>query len=205
MDNGHDGAWPSILFIRRMCLRTIFWRDALRRVRVILDKYFGIYMLTAMAGKKHYWLIKSDPETLSFDEVKARPNSTVDWNGVRNYQARNFMRDELKKGDQVLFYHSQCKDTGVVGLAEVVRESYPDHTAWDKKHRYYDPKTDKKNPTWYMVDLKWKKVFKQTVTLAEMKATPALKEMRVVQRGQRLSVQPVTKKDFDRVCKMGMQ
>ena len=90
-----------------------------------------ITVVSSVAIKKQYWLIKSDPETLSFDEVKARPNSTIDWNGVRNYQARNFMRDELKKGDQVLFYHSQCKNMGVVGLAEVVRESYPDHTAWD--------------------------------------------------------------------------
>ena len=162
-----------------------------------------ITVVSSVAIKKQYWLIKSDPETLSFDEVKARPNSTIDWNGVRNYQARNFMRDELKKGDQVLFYHSQCKNMGVVGLAEVVRESYPDHTAWDKKHRYYDPKTDKDKPTWYMVDLKWKKAFKRTVTLAELKSTSALKNMRVVQPGKRLSVQPVTKKDFDQICKMG--
>ena len=163
----------------------------------------GGQSLFTMPAKKGFWLIKSDPETLSFDDVKARPNSTVDWNGVRNYQARNFMRDDMKKGDLILFYHSQCKEPGVVGLAEVVRESYPDHTAWDKKHRYYDPKTDRENPRWFMVDIRRRRSFLRVVTLKEMKAIHALEDMRVVQRGQRLSIQPVAKKHFDRICRLG--
>lgn len=156
-----------------------------------------------MAEKKNYWLMKSEPHVFSFDDLKAKPKSTEHWDGVRNYQARNFMRDEMKKGDLVLFYHSSCEVPHVAGIAEVVKEGYPDHTAWDKKSKYYDSKSDKNSPRWFMVDVKWKKKFKHPVTLPELKEKASLKDMRVVQRGQRLSVQPVDKKHFDIVCKMG--
>ena len=152
---------------------------------------------------KKYWLMKSEPNEFSFDDLKVEPDSTAHWDGVRNYQARNFMRNEMKKGDLVLFYHSNCDPPGVVGIAEVVKEAYPDHTAWDPKDKHFDPKTTKDNPVWFMVEVKWKKAFKRFVSLHELKETRELKDMKVVQRGQRLSVQPVTRKEFDKVCKMG--
>ena len=152
---------------------------------------------------KKYWLMKSEPDEFSFDDLKVEPNSTAHWDGVRNYQARNFMRNEMKKGDIVLFYHSNCDPPGVVGIAEVVKEAYPDHTAWDPKDKHFDPKSTKDNPVWFMVEVKWKKAFKRFVSLHELKETRELKDMKVVQRGQRLSVQPVTRKEFDKVCKMG--
>jgi len=114
-------------------------------------------------------------------------------------------RDQMKTGDPVLYYHSSCDEPGVVGIAEVVRESYPDHTSWDQKSKYFDPKSTPENPRWFMVDIKWKQAFKRLLSLQEMKEAPELQNMRVVQRGQRLSVQPVDKADFDRVVKMGMK
>ena len=153
---------------------------------------------------KKYWLFKSEPDVFSFDDLKAGPNSTTYWDGVRNYQARNFMRDEMKKGDSVLFYHSRCDQIGIVGVAEVTKEAYPDHTSWDPNSKYFDPKSTPENPRWHMVDITWKRAFKRVVTLQEMKETPELQNMRVVQRGQRLSVQPVTKDEFEKVYELGM-
>ena len=154
---------------------------------------------------RKYWLMKSEPYAFSFEDLKNCPKKTEHWDGIRNYQARNFMRDDMQKGDLVLFYHSNAgSETGVVGLAEIVsKEAYPDHTAWDKKSKYYDEKSTPENPRWLMVDVKYKKGFKNPVTLKELKAQKSLADMRVVQRGQRLSIQPVEKKHFDRVCKMG--
>lgn len=152
---------------------------------------------------RSYWLMKSEPDVFSFDDLKNSENSTTFWDGVRNYQARNFMRDQMKKGDWVLYYHSNCEEPGVVGIAEVAKEGYPDHSAFDPKSKYFDEKSTKEEPRWYMVDIKWKKAFKRTVTLNEMKATPALQDMKVVQRGMRLSVQPVEEQHFDLVVKMG--
>lgn len=151
-----------------------------------------------------YWLMKSEPHVFSFDDLKNAPNSTTHWDGVRNYRARNFMRDEMKVGDQVLYYHSNCDEPGVVGIAEVVKESYPDHTSWDPDSKYFDPKSTPDNPRWFMVDIKWKQALKRSVILKEMKATPELNDMLVVQKGQRLSVQPVAKEHFDKVIEMGM-
>lgn len=152
-----------------------------------------------------YWLMKSEPGAFSFDHLKASPGRTTSWEGVRNYQARNFLRDGVKKGDLVLFYHSNCEEPGIVGIAEVTREAHPDPTALDPKSRYHDPKSSPDNPVWVTVDIAYKKPFKRTVTLQELKDTPELGAMKVVQRGQRLSVQPVTPEEFDRVCAMGMK
>ncbi len=151
---------------------------------------------------KKYWLMKSEPSTFSIDDLAKSKNQTTYWDGVRNYQARNFMRDEMKKGDLVLFYHSNAKPTAVVGVCEVVKEGYPDFTAFDPEEKYYDPKSNKDQPTWYMVDIKLKEKFKKPVTLEEIKANPKLKDMKLVQRGNRLSVMPVTKKEFDEIVKM---
>jgi len=154
---------------------------------------------------RNYWLMKSEPEAFSFEDLKNCSNKTEHWDGIRNYQARNLMRDEMKKGDWILFYHSNAgANTGAVGLAEVAsKEAYPDHTQWDKKSNYYDEKSSPENPRWLMVDVKYKKPFKNMVSLQTMKAEKRLEDMRVVQRGQRLSIQPVEKKHFDHVCKMG--
>ncbi|HEX9653245.1 MAG TPA: EVE domain-containing protein [bacterium] len=152
-----------------------------------------------------YWLFKSEPEVFSIDDLKNRPDSTTQWDGVRNYQARNFLRGEIKIGDQVLFYHSSSVNIGVAGVAEVVKGGYPDHTAWDPKSTYYDPTSTPDNPRWYMVDIKWKQSFKRLVPLQEIKQTPALQNMKLVQKGMRLSVQPVTREEFEKIREMGMK
>lgn len=153
---------------------------------------------------RKYWLMKCELSECSFDELKdKRANSTGKWRGVRNYQARNFIRDEMKKGDWVLFYQSNCETPGVPGVAVVALEAYPDPTAFEKKSKYFDPKSTKEDPRWFSVDIKWKRKLKNYVSLREMKATPALSDMRVVQRWQRLSIQPVSSEDFERVCAMG--
>ena len=152
-----------------------------------------------------YWLMKSEPETFSIEDLSSLPKQTTGWDGVRNYQARNFMRDKMKQGDKVLFYHSSCKVPGVVGTAEVVKEGYPDDTAWDKKSKYYDPKSTPDSPRWYRVDIQLREVFPQAVTLNQIKATPELQDMKVVQKGQRLSIQPVTRQEFECVCKLSKE
>ncbi len=151
---------------------------------------------------KKYWLMKSEPSTFSIDDLAKSKNKTTYWDGVRNYQARNFMRDEMKNGDMVLFYHSNAKPTAVVGVCEVVKEGYPDFTAFDPEDKHYDPKSKKDKPTWYMVDIKLKEKFKNPVTLEEIKANPKLRNMKLVQRGNRLSVMPVTKQEFEEIVKM---
>lgn len=151
---------------------------------------------------KHYWLMKSEPVVFSISGLKARPRSTDHWDGVRNYQARNYMRG-MRKGDLIIFYHSNCETPGAVGIAEVVREAYPDHTAFVPLSPYYDPKSLQGNPRWFMVDVRWKEDFRRTVSLREMRNTPALKGMKVLEKGQRLSVMPVTKEEFKKVCTLG--
>lgn len=150
-----------------------------------------------------YWLMKTEPDVFSFDDLKKRAKQTEPWDGVRNYQARNFMRDEMEVGDLILFYHSNCDLPAVVGVAEVAKEAYPDSTAWDPKSPYFDSKSTPDNPRWYRVDVKWKEDFKRIVSLQEIKAHPLLQEMKLVQKGQRLSVQPVEKKHFQLIYKMG--
>lgn len=149
-----------------------------------------------------YWLMKTEPAVFSFEELRKKPRSTDHWEGVRNYQARNYMK-EMKKGDQVLFYHSNCEIPGVVGIAEITKQAYPDFFAWDETSRYYDPQSTPAQPRWFMVDVTWKKAFGDTVTLTDLKADSRLREMKVVQKGQRLSVMPVTKEEFEIVAAMG--
>ncbi len=143
-----------------------------------------------------YWLMKSEPDLFGIADLKRRRNQTEHWDGVRNYQARNFLRDEMKQGNLAFFYHSSCPVPGVAGIVEIVRAGYPDHTAWDPKTPYFDPKSSPQKPIWYMVDVKLVRKFERVVTLEEIKAEPALKHMRLVQRGNRLSILPVTEKEW---------
>lgn len=149
--------------------------------------------------------MKSEPTTFSIDDLKAAPNQSTSWEGVRNYQARNFMRDQMKVGDRVLYYHSSCPVPGVAGLATVCREAYPDPTSWDSKSEYHDPKSSPENPRWVMVDIKFECKFADVVTLQELKDHPGLQDMLVIRKGQRLSIQPITKEQYDIVCKLGAE
>ena len=149
-----------------------------------------------------FWLIKSEPSEFSIEDLEKSKNQTTFWEGVRNYQARNFIRDEMKLGDKVLFYHSSTEPNAIVGVCEVVKEAYADHTQFDSKNVHYDSKADKKNPPWFMVDIKLVKKFKKSLSLQEIKANPKLAKMRLVQRGNRLSVMPVTKDEFEEILKM---
>lgn len=150
---------------------------------------------------KRYWLMKSEPSVYSIADLK-RDGSTC-WDGVRNYQARNFMRDEMKPGDEVLFYHSNTDPMGIYGVAKVAREAYPDHTAFDPTDKHYDPKSDPARPTWMMVDVSYVGTFQEPITLATLKQTVGLEKMAVVQRGSRLSVQPVTPEEWAVVMSLG--
>jgi predicted RNA-binding protein with PUA-like domain len=149
-----------------------------------------------------YWLMKTEPTTYSIDDLVKDRDQTTCWEGVRNYQARNLLRDDVQQGDRVLFYHSACKEPAVVGTAIVSRDGYPDSHAFDRRSKYFDKKSDPENPTWYMVDIKLEKIFDEPVTLADLRQRASLKEMVLLQKGSRLSVQPVKKKEFDTVLKM---
>ncbi|BBL72644.1 EVE domain-containing protein [Methylogaea oryzae] len=138
-----------------------------------------------------YWLMKSEPSEFSYDDLVARPDQTEHWDGVRNYQARNMLRDQMKRGDQVFFYHSNCAEPGIVGIAEISREGYPDHTAFDPDSKHPDPASDPANPRWFMVDVKPVRKLKRTITLAELKDRPELGDLALVRRGNRLSIMPV--------------
>jgi predicted RNA-binding protein with PUA-like domain len=155
--------------------------------------------------QRRYWLVKSEPGTFSFDDLLASPRKTTHWDGVRNFQARNTLRDQMKKGDLAFFYHSSADPTAVVGVAEIVKEGYPDATALDPKDSHYDPKSTPENPIWYVVDLKAVEAFKHPVTLAELRETKGLEKMVLLQRGSRLSVQPVTAKEWEIIHKLGMK
>ncbi len=150
----------------------------------------------------NYWLFKSEPDAFSIDDLKAMKGRRDHWDGIRNYQARNLMRDEMKKGDLGFFYHSSCKVPGVVGVVEVVKEAYPDHTAHNPKEKYYDPKSSEENPRWFMVDVKFKQKFKEIVTLESLRQINALSDMVLLRKGSRLSIQPVSKKEWNAILKM---
>lgn len=149
----------------------------------------------------NYWLMKCEPSAYSIDDLK-RDGSTS-WEGVRNFQARNFIRDEMKRGDRVLFYASNADPSGVTGVAEIAREAYPDPYAQKKGHTYYDPKSTKENPIWYLVDIGFVEKLPNIVSLETLKSTRGLEEMVVTKKGSRLSIQPVTKREFDIVVKLG--
>ena len=150
---------------------------------------------------RRYWLMKCEPDAYSIGDLE-RDGQTC-WEGVRNYQARNFMRDEMQVGHRVLFYASNADPSGVTGLAEVVRTWYPDEYAWKKGHKYFDARSTKDAPVWVMVDVGFVERFSDTVSLATLKTTAALGEMMVVKKGVRLSVQPVTKQEYDIVARLG--
>ncbi|MFO1206560.1 MAG: EVE domain-containing protein [Burkholderiales bacterium] len=138
----------------------------------------------------HYWLMKSEPDVYGIDHLAAAPDTTTAWWGVRNYQARNFMRDRMQVGDQAFFYHSSCPEPGIAGVVEVASGSYPDETQFDPASDYYDPKATRENPRWFLVDVK---LVRKTrlIPLAELRSHPELAHMRVLQRGNRLSITPV--------------
>lgn len=149
----------------------------------------------------NYWLMKSEPEAFSIDDLKKV--KTEPWDGIRNYQARNMMRDDMKKGDMAFFYHSNAKEIGIVGTMKIVRESYPDHTAFDKKQKYYDAKSDPENPRWMMVDVKFVKKFKHIISLQELREhEKKLKDLPLLRKGNRLSIMPLTKKHWDYILKL---
>lgn len=150
-----------------------------------------------------YWLMKSEPDVFSFKDLKSRPKKTEPWNGVRNYQARNFMRDEMKVGDLILFYHSSCEIPGVAGIAKVSSAPYPDSTQFDKKSEYFDPKATPENPRWILIDVSFEKDLRSFVSLEEIRNVPELSKMRLLQKGNRLSILPVSEEEFKFILKLG--
>lgn len=152
-------------------------------------------------GAMNYWLFKTEPDVFSIDDLKKK--NTEHWDGVRNYQARNFMRDEAKKGDLVLIYHSNTNPPGIAGVAKVVKEAYPDHTAFDKKSKYFDPKSKEDNPRWVMIDVKFVKKFKNYIPLDELKNHSALKDLLILRKGNRLSITPVKENEYKFIEKLG--
>lgn len=149
-----------------------------------------------------YWLMKNEPDDYSIDDLAAEPNQTDHWDGIRNYQVRNFFRDTMETGDLSFFYHSNCAVPGVVGVMRIVSDAYADHTAFDPNEKYYDAKSDPDNPRWLMVDVQLVEKFDRMVTLKEMRQEPKLEGMRILQRGNRLSVTPLTKDEWDHIVHM---
>ncbi len=149
-----------------------------------------------------YWLMKSEPDSFSIDDLARKPKQTQHWDGVRNYQARNMMRDEMKSGDLVFFYHSSCKQPAIVGIAEVCREAYPDFTANDPENKYYDPKNDPDKPRWYMVDIRLVRKLARDISLAELKQYGELADMPLLARANRLSIMPVSKTNWQFILKL---
>jgi predicted RNA-binding protein with PUA-like domain len=155
-----------------------------------------------MTKERCCWLLKSEPDCFSIQDLAASPKQTTCWDGVRNYQARNFMRDSMKQGDRVLFYHSSTDPPSVAGTAVIVREAYPDDTAWDPRDQHYDPKASPKNPIWQMVDIKLQEIFGAPVAIGALRTVAALKSMELLRTGSRLSVQPVSPLEFDVVVEL---
>ncbi|MDX1592829.1 MAG: EVE domain-containing protein [Gammaproteobacteria bacterium] len=148
----------------------------------------------------NYWLMKSEPSVFGIDDLAARPRKTEPWDGVRNYQARNMMRDDMRRGDQAFFYHSNCDPPGIVGIMEIVREGYPDPTQFDPESKYHDPKSDPDDPRWYLVDVLLKRRFRRMVTLAELRGqADALGDLALLRKGNRLSVMPVPAAAWKRI------
>ena len=155
-----------------------------------------------MAAGPRYWLFKSEPSSFSLDDLKNRPGATEHWDGVRNYQARNYLRDEVRVGDRVLFYHSNIAEPAIVGIAEVVKGGYPDFTAFDPQSNHFDPRSTPEKPAWYMVDIRFVSELPRPVTLSELKGIPALSALPLLNRS-RLSVQPVGEEAWALILKLG--
>jgi predicted RNA-binding protein with PUA-like domain len=149
----------------------------------------------------NYWLMKTEPDCFGLHHLKAKPKRTEHWDGVRNYQARNFLR-AMTKNDLAFFYHSSCAEPGIAGIVKITRAGYPDHTAWNPESEHFDPKSSPDNPIWYMVDVRLEREFRRVIPLTAIKAHPALKGMKLVQRGTRLSVLPLTAKEWNTILKM---
>lgn len=149
-----------------------------------------------------YWLFKSEPTTFSIDHLRERKQQTEHWDGVRNYQVRNMMRNDIHKGDLAFFYHSSCNPPGIAGIMKVVKEAYPDFTAWDPDSPHFDPKSTPERPIWTMVDVKFVKKFPRLISLDEIKTHPKLTKMRVTRRGNRLSITSVTEEEWNTICKL---
>jgi|TARA_B100001769_G_C22090120_1_gene587910 predicted RNA-binding protein with PUA-like domain len=147
-----------------------------------------------------YWLMKSEPDVYGIDDLKR--DKVEPWDGIRNYQVRNMFRDQMKVGDLAFFYHSNCKPPAVVGIMTIASEAYPDHTQFDPKSRYYDAKSDKENPRWLLVDVKYKRKLKREITLQELKENKKLEDFRLNQKGNRLSVIPVKKSEWDLILSL---
>jgi predicted RNA-binding protein with PUA-like domain len=152
----------------------------------------------------NYWLLKSEPSTFSIDDLAAAPGKRTCWDGVRNYQARNFMRDEMRRGDRAFFYHSSCPQPGIAGIVRVARAGYPDHTQFEPQSPYYDPHSAPSDPRWYMVDVVLQKKFNSVITLTELRkhAAGALSGLALLRRGNRLSVMPVSEEHWHFVCSL---
>lgn len=147
----------------------------------------------------NYWLMKSEPDVFGIDDLKNALHGIEPWDGVRNYQARNMMRDDMKAGDLAFFYHSNCKKPGIAGIMEIVREGYPDRTALDRTSRYYDPKCEPEKPRWYCVDVRYVRNLKRVITLSELKDDRALTGLPLIRRGNRLSVMPVSRTQWEHI------
>jgi predicted RNA-binding protein with PUA-like domain len=154
-----------------------------------------------MSHSPRYWLMKSEPSAFSIDDLRKAPGRKTCWDGVRNYQARNYMR-AMKTGDRLFFYHSNADPPAIVGIAEVVREAYPDSTAFDKQHRHYDPKSNQEKPLWDMVDIRLVKLLASPLSLDRLRREPGLKEMELLRKGSRLSVQPVRAAEWDLILRL---
>lgn len=150
-----------------------------------------------------YWLLKSEPDTFSLADLKKRPHHTEPWNGVRNYQARNFMRDDMSPGDLGLFYHSSCPEPGVAGVIRVTKAAYPDSTQFDPASDYYDAGSKPEAPRWCMVDVTWQAEFPQFVSLDRLRAEPSLTGLLILRRGNRLSITPVEEEHYQKICELG--
>lgn len=151
---------------------------------------------------KKFWLFKSEPDSFSIDDLSSSPNQTTSWEGVRNYQSRNFLRDEVQTGDEVFFHHSSANPPGIAGRCKIVRNGYPDVTSFDPKSQYFDSKSDKNNPRWFTVDVKLVEKFPELIPLGTLREAPGLEHMMVCKRGARLSIQPVTADEWNVILKL---
>ncbi len=182
-------------------LRTL--AESLREMRQHLANFQSFQPVAEVSMA--YWLMKSEPEVFGIEHLAARPEQTEPWDGVRNYQARNMLRDQMQPGDQALFYHSNCAEPGIVGLMEIVSSGYPDPTAFDPTHRYFDPKSEPDNPRWFLVDVRYVRHLARTISLAELKHEPladALGDFALIRKGNRLSIMPVAEEHWQLILSL---